>query len=687
MTCVGFGSTTPGIASVGKRRPTMRPPLALRAVFCDVAFATRPAKLYAVGATLAEVDGICSTCSSAKFWGIARWRRVLIVLSTNPGRLSPAGVRLTNLTPICGRGKCNGGVTMANHAELTEEKSVEWCKELMMQPPGAWPSDKWVGFPNIIRAIQELFAEAAAKPPSPPKWLFPAGIVICAGGWRFFASLYVTIRVIRQTGCTLPIQVWYLGDAGEFDPRMAECLADWGVGWIDANSWWRENPQYTIRRKNIDNGWMLKPFAALGCPFQTVLLLDADSYPAYNPEKFMAEPEFQRVGAAFWPDNSPLEPGQWARFGVPPQNCPGIESGQFIVDKGRHWRPLWAACLLNAMWDFTYKHIYGDKDTFNLAWRKCGHEMCVPTEKPGWHVAAFLQRDFKGNTLFVHRTRDKFRLSGDIDGQGISQWFMTRQQGPANKFIRDLPFEQFGHDVKGEVDQLLRPEAHFDTLGHDCIRDEWQTVNRRNCYRFRRDYKPGDVAIDVGANVGAATHALLSRGMSHVFAVEPFAANARRIRMNLQQWGGRYTLLEAAAWISPESPPSIPLFARDDDRLNTGNYNCFVPSDHKALVKAVPFDDVVRSAAASPSGRVRLVKIDAEGAEYPILFSSRLLHLVDEIVGEWHRPENTWEPSAEAKPFLQGWVRLMMFLAELGFVLQVENFGSTNGLFWARRKP
>ncbi|MHB8953088.1 MAG: hypothetical protein ACYC4U_08910 [Pirellulaceae bacterium] len=48
----------------------------------------------------------------------------------------------------------------------------------------------------------------------------------------------------------------------------------------------------------------------------------------------------------------------------------------------------------------------------------CGHDVCVPTQVPGWHICAFIQMDFAGNCLFCHRTRDKFRWpGGHIDGR------------------------------------------------------------------------------------------------------------------------------------------------------------------------------------------------------------------------------------------------------------------------------
>src|SRR5262249_24229438 len=66
---------------------------------------------------------------------------------------------------------------------------------------------------------------------------------------------------------------------------------------------------------------------------------------------------------------------------------------------------------------------------------------------------------------------------------------------------------------------------------------------------------------------------------------------------------------------------------------NTGAHQVTSVEEGRA-VEAVAFDDVID--AVAPSGRVRLVKLDCEGAEWPILFTSRRLGLGDAILGEYH---------------------------------------------------
>src|SRR5258708_23628953 len=97
------------------------------------------------------------------------------------------------------------------------------------------------------------------------------GVVICAGGERLFANGYVCVRMLRHLGCTLPVQFWHLDD--EIDEAMRAIVAPLGVACVNAHEVERRNEE--PRRKL--GGWELKPFALLHCPYQEVLLLDADN--------------------------------------------------------------------------------------------------------------------------------------------------------------------------------------------------------------------------------------------------------------------------------------------------------------------------------------------------------------------------------------------------------------------------
>ena len=516
---------------------------------------------------------------------------------------------------------------MITHRALTPSASIDDVKSLFAQPPGEWPND-WAGFPNVQEAFRQMFDAATKSLPAVPAFTAERGIVIASGGWRFFPSLYVTVSVIRHVGCSLPIQIWYLGDRGECDHRMQQALARFDVGWIDANAFARDRGL----PRRILGGWELKPFAAAYCPFREVVYMDADSYPVYNPETFMATDEYRRVGAAFWPDQAKLEPGQWATFGLPHHDEPAWETGQFIIDKARHWAPLALTIWLNDHSDYVYRHVYGDKDTFHLAWRKLGHEACMPTREPGWEQIAFVQKDFAGNPLFIHRTRDKFRWTGEMDGMGVPRHYMTEQWHPTNQFIGRLPHEQFCHDALRESSELLRPELHFACRPGTCDRGIFIEVVLQNEYRLPTRFEPTDVIIDVGGHIGAFAIACLMRGAGKVITCEPEPGNVELLRKNLARFGDRVEIIPAAVW--PADVP-VPPLAPPVDPINTCQFSMLHNDESNAQsVPTIPLAEVI----ARVGGPVRLLKLDCEGAEYIILDGVDLSR-VQKICGEAHDVE------------------------------------------------
>lgn len=494
--------------------------------------------------------------------------------------------------------------------ELTTRSTVESCMRLLEEQPGGMPP-RWVGYDNIAEAFRRLMREKAdSAPPAPEDWPMERGIVICGGGWKFFPSLYVTVRVIRATGCKLPIQVWYIGDWGEFDERMMAACRDYDVSWVNINEFARDN-RIPLR---VMGGWQAKPFSALYAPFKEVVCIDADCYPAYNPVKFLETPEYKAVGAAFWPDlghvnNGKLLPGQWARFGLPYHDEPGWESGQYIVDKSRHWKPLWLTTWMNQHSDYVYKHMYGDKDTFHICWRFCGNDVCVPQRAPGWNQVAFLQKDFGNRTLFVHRTRDKFRLSGAIDGQSINNHYSTAQSGGDPRFVSSLPWEQYAHQYLRECDELLRPEKFY-CFPDDHCRNIWQGIVLKNVYRA--EIPRGGTVVDVGANVGAFAKFAFDHGARKVVCVEPFEQNAECIRKNVP----RAEVVVAAVGANR-------IGKRDG---STADYSAFAPAE--IAVESITLDSLLKE-------RVDVLKLNCEGVEYSVLAQADLSN-VGMICGEAH---------------------------------------------------
>ena len=245
----------------------------------------------------------------------------------------------------------------------------------------------------------------------PPCPVFPQerGIVICGGGIKYFICAWVCVRMLRRLGCILPIQIWHLGRK-EISRSMEAMLSPYGVQFVDAHKVRKKIPVRSL------SGWELKSYAILHSPFNRVLLLDADNVAVKNPEFLFSSQEFQQDGAIFWPDypaNGENAKKIWKSFGLRRPNEPEFESGQILVDKRRCWRALSLALWINENSDFYYQNLYGDKETFHIAFRKLKTRYRLVPKPIHKLKGTMCQHDFGGERIFQHRNTLKWQLVGE----------------------------------------------------------------------------------------------------------------------------------------------------------------------------------------------------------------------------------------------------------------------------------
>lgn len=211
-------------------------------------------------------------------------------------------------------------------------------------------------------------------------------------------------------------------------------------------------------------------------------------------------------------------------------------------------------------------------------------------------------------------------------------------------------------------------------------RDIWEEALVGNVYRLPYLFAPGDAVLDVGAHTGAVAWRCAASG-AWVVAVEPCRDNYRYLLTNLEPVQKLALPLNAACWRS-DRPACLLDYQRNWTLMNTGG-GCVMgdagtPVAHQCL--GLPLDDLLRLRESW-----RLLKIDCEGAEFAILGSSKELHRVREIAGEYHRRE-TALPFA-AVPGLPCEIdALIAHLAGQGFAaVDVVEKGPGMGYFFARR--
>ncbi|WP_337660506.1 hypothetical protein [Anderseniella sp. Alg231-50] len=263
--------------------------------------------------------------------------------------------------------------------------------------------------------IGELFDEVEAAGEYDEGIYSGSGIVICAGGSIMLANAYVLVRVLRDIHQTaLPIEIWHLGPA-EMPAFLTNIFARMGCKTVDALS------VGSSKVSEFVDGWQLKALALKHSSFEEVILLDADQVPLGNPAAILDWREYAETGAVFWPDivHIAAENPVWQLLGLTPVQVQSWESGQLCINKKLHWRAVNLVLAINERAETFYQLVYGDKDTFLLAWQLTKSSFSLVPHPPFQGQKYLVQRDFSGKPLFQHRTNCKWSLTEaneDLDG-------------------------------------------------------------------------------------------------------------------------------------------------------------------------------------------------------------------------------------------------------------------------------
>jgi hypothetical protein len=258
-------------------------------------------------------------------------------------------------------------------------------------------------------AVAAVRSAVQAEHPYPAERFEGRGIVVCAGGARLFTCAWVGLWLLRRAlGCRLPIEVWHLG-RGELGPTEAGLLSELEVTTVDALVLRSRYPARTL------GGWELKPYALANCRFREVMLLDADNIAIRDPAFLFDAQPYVEAGALFWPDQFwfARDNGIWELCGLEPTSVPTWESGQLVLDKARCWAPLQVVQRLNDYSEVFYRYLYGDKDTFRLAWLLRQSPCAMVARRPRATDWGLLQHDLDGEPLLQHRNQAKWTLRGE----------------------------------------------------------------------------------------------------------------------------------------------------------------------------------------------------------------------------------------------------------------------------------
>ena len=233
--------------------------------------------------------------------------------------------------------------------------------------------------------------------------------VVYVGGGPYWPGIVVGIRMLRESGCRLPVQVWYRGKCEKINPEDVINL-DVEIHDVDEYSDRLEDNRVPSGEKGT-GGWEAKLYALTHTRLARVLFLDADAYCLTDPTNHL---NAMREPVQFWKDFDSMDSNiHW--HAVYPDGHGGvlpIQGGQIFLNLIDAHRALNACHFMCQNSDFYFKHAFGDQDCWRIAisasktpWRNLGSAF--------WNSTAFVC-SLDGVPSIIHRCQGKLFRPCDI---------------------------------------------------------------------------------------------------------------------------------------------------------------------------------------------------------------------------------------------------------------------------------
>lgn len=196
------------------------------------------------------------------------------------------------------------------------------------------------------------------------------GIVTTAGGPLLPAAL-VSILMLRQTGSTLPVEV-FLSNRHEWDHEICDKI----LPGLNAKCLLLQDVfDYDKRKMSLDK-YQYKIFSIILSSFEEVLFMDSDCFPVQNPDGLFDVEPFNNTGLVLWPDfwfpsESPLFFDIAGITAPPVYEKASTEAGVLLYSKRSHELSLLLAAYYNYYGPDFYYSLQsqgnfgeGDKETY-----------------------------------------------------------------------------------------------------------------------------------------------------------------------------------------------------------------------------------------------------------------------------------------------------------------------------------
>ena len=204
-----------------------------------------------------------------------------------------------------------------------------------------------------------------------PKRKYKGRGIITSSCKKFMFQTLISINILRDQGCTLPIELYYADDEeiSEADKIALELSLD--VTCINIQSF------DSFKNYNARN-FSIKPIALYLSSFDETIWMDADIIPLVNFETFFELPHYKKHYHVFFNDifsygknENVMTKKTISLFEEYDQNVligtPETDSGLYVIHKTKFSSNFLLINVLLNMDSTIYDHVYGDKELYRLS--------------------------------------------------------------------------------------------------------------------------------------------------------------------------------------------------------------------------------------------------------------------------------------------------------------------------------
>lgn len=509
-------------------------------------------------------------------------------------------------------------------APIEEQTACEWLLEGIKDPLPVplIDSREWWKLTNFetCKKYQNVLHQMARTEFHPPRFA-ERGLIYVGGdnakgerSQEYGLQVAVGIRMTRRYGFHGPVEWWYDSKHETVKQYLTPSMGDVRI---------RDFRELAVRPRVI-RGWPNKLTAIANSKLEEAIFLDADAYLSAPPDALFDL--LKEHAFLYWGKNDQWAQGEWICPGVDIGGKNGVQGGQLAFNRSKAWRLIVLAHWINqhSDWYFASKNHkravqrqFGDEDAWAIGmgmlkhygvesfWRNLG------TVTPTPRMCNFR---LGGKPCITHLCNDKMHSCG------YKPW-LTHADSVTEAC------EEMEEAIRGrERNAVWAPEGwRYRKLTWDlAIFDE---VARRNEYGI--DDLAGGTVLDVGGNTGCFTWLAKQKGAGRIVTVEPHPDNFLILNWNCRAYAECH---QVALW--SHGAEYLKLIDHETTATvnNTGTAKLGAEGSFDVTVEG--FDDfVARTIGDNP---IRLLKLDCEGAEIPILLSTQRLRQIEEIKAEMH---------------------------------------------------